>query len=157
MSGTDTSYTFIWVETPNDSSIIESDSLIINVTPLVNTNYFLEIKTERGCLAYDSVRVMVIVIIEENCSDQIPDAFTPDGDGVNDFWSIPCMINYPDAVIQVFNRWGAIVYDSNGKNYSPWDGTSTNGKELPIGAYYYLLRGTGDNIQNTKGTISLIR
>jgi gliding motility-associated-like protein len=67
----------------------------------------------------------------------IPTAFTPNGDGMNDTWVLRNVDKYPECVVKVFNRWGRIVFES-GKGYPvEWDG-SLNGKELPAGTYYYI-------------------
>src|SRR5690606_32143601 len=70
--------------------------------------------------------------------------FSPNGDGVNDFFKIECIENYPDNVLQVFNRWGNLVFET--KAYAnDWDGTPKGraiiqkDKLLPVGTYYYLL------------------
>ncbi|WP_437399299.1 gliding motility-associated C-terminal domain-containing protein [Flagellimonas lutimaris] len=70
--------------------------------------------------------------------------FSPNGDGVNDYFKIDCLSRYPNNTIQVFNRWGNIVFQT--KSYkNDWDGTS-NGRaivqpedQLPEGTYYYVL------------------
>ena len=58
--------------------------------------------------------------------------------------------------MQIFNRWGGLVFKSNGGgNYQPWDGTN-NGEELPVGTYYYIIDlNTGDKPQT--GPITIIR
>jgi gliding motility-associated-like protein len=67
----------------------------------------------------------------------IPNAFSPNGDGINDTWQIKLLNSFLNAKVQVFNRQGQLVF--NTKGYSkPWDGTS-NGKPLPIGTYYYVI------------------
>ena len=67
----------------------------------------------------------------------IPDGVSPNGDGANDTWIISGLSLYPDAKVSVFNRWGQEVY-SGTVSTPDWDGTD-NGKELPIGDYYYLI------------------
>ncbi len=73
----------------------------------------------------------------------IPNTITPNGDGTNDAFIIPEVKNdpdlYPDRELIVFNRWGSIVYQA--KPYdNNWMGTANNGRELPQGTYYYVLR-----------------
>ncbi|MEZ4810235.1 MAG: gliding motility-associated C-terminal domain-containing protein [Allomuricauda sp.] len=70
--------------------------------------------------------------------------FSPNGDGVNDFFKIDCISRYPGNVLQVYNRWGNIVYEKRSYN-NDWDGTP-NGRAvvqkedlLPVGTYYYVL------------------
>ena len=70
--------------------------------------------------------------------------FSPNGDGVNEFFKIDCISRYPNNVLQVYNRWGNIVYEKRSYN-NDWDGTSTGratvqqGDLLPVGTYYYVL------------------
>ena len=70
--------------------------------------------------------------------------FSPDGDGVNDTFVIDCLERFPNNKLEVFNRWGNIVYSKRGYQ-NDWGGTS-NGRgvikasdELPVGTYYYVL------------------
>ena len=67
----------------------------------------------------------------------IPSVFTPNGDGYNDTWTINGLIDYPFCLMKVYNRWGQLVFNSEGYLY-PWDG-SHNGNDLPIADYYYTL------------------
>ncbi|MCL6267061.1 PKD domain-containing protein [Flagellimonas myxillae] len=70
--------------------------------------------------------------------------FSPNGDGVNEYFKIDCINRYPNNVLQVYNRWGTIVYEKRSYN-NEWDGTSTGratvqqGDLLPVGTYYYVL------------------
>jgi gliding motility-associated-like protein/uncharacterized repeat protein (TIGR01451 family) len=86
------------------------------------------------------------------CELFIPEIFTPNGDGIQDYFRIRCIEKYPDAKIIVFNRWGNRVYTKEhygntniwGEADAWWDGYSDNkwtlGKEkLPAGTYYYIL------------------
>ena len=117
--------------------------------PTVTGWYYLELYTFEGCLVgYDSLKVVVGVTPYN--------AITPNADGSNDTWKIPGIKAYPDALIQVFNRWGALVYEaSGGSDYVAWDGTS-DGKELPVGTYYYIIDlKTGEDLQT--GPITIIR
>lgn len=84
-----------------------------------------------NCTASDTISVKILRPIT------IPNAFSPNGDGVNDTWGIPNLADYPNAVVEVFNRYGQPVYRSFGYTKA-WDGT-LNGKELPVGTYYYII------------------
>jgi gliding motility-associated-like protein len=84
-------------------------------------------------------------------------AFTPNGDGVNDFFKIEGI--YLDQVSFVlFNRWGQQVYQTSSLT-DGWDGRMSNGQSAPEGAYVYLLKGVGYGGQqiHRSGTITLIR
>ncbi|WDF79208.1 beta-propeller fold lactonase family protein [Mucilaginibacter sp. KACC 22773] len=67
----------------------------------------------------------------------IPNAFTPNDDGVNDTWVITAIANYPHCQVSVFNRYGVLLFQSRGYA-KPWNG-NYNGKELPEGTYYYII------------------
>jgi len=93
--------------------------------------------------------VIYILVGNKETEDQriimIPNAFTPNGDGKNDKFIIAGYDDQISSVLQVFNRWGALVYESNGQNYlNDWDGTGNKGvtisigKQLPIGTYFYV-------------------
>ena len=70
--------------------------------------------------------------------------FSPNGDGVNETFTIDCISRYPNNVLKVFNRWGNIVFEQRSYNNN-WDGTSNGratvqkGQQLPVGTYYYVL------------------
>ncbi|MEZ4879895.1 MAG: gliding motility-associated C-terminal domain-containing protein [Chitinophagales bacterium] len=79
------------------------------------------------------------VFIEiESCI--IPNAISPNGDGINDTWYIPCIEESVDVVLCVYNRWGIEVYRNEAySNLSGWDG-EYKGAPLPDGTYYYVLK-----------------
>lgn len=86
----------------------------------------------------------------------IYEVFTPNGDGVNEFWVIEGLENYPENTLELFNRWGQPVFRADNYN-SQWQGTTTNGKPLPHGTYYYLLTlHTTETIQ-LAGDVTFIR
>ncbi len=68
---------------------------------------------------------------------RIPNAFTPNGDGVNDTWIIEFIEKYPLAEVYVFNRWGQKLYDKK-NNTGHWDGYY-EGKLVPTGSYTYIV------------------
>ncbi len=67
----------------------------------------------------------------------IPNTFTPNGDGINDYWDIPHINDFPGAEISIFNRDGQLVFHSVDYGH-PFNG-NYNGKKLPVGVYYYLI------------------
>lgn len=82
-----------------------------------------------------------------------PKYFTPNGDGINDFWRIPMLsIAYPEAQIEIYNRFGKLVYNFAAKNMG-WNGTLNNNL-LPSTDYWFVIR--LDN-RTIKGHFSLIR
>jgi gliding motility-associated-like protein len=73
---------------------------------------------------------------------EIPNFFTPDGDGMNDFWSPENIEAFPQILIEIYDRYGRVVAEVNAAN--AWDGTY-NGKELPTGDYWYVIKLNGEN------------
>jgi gliding motility-associated-like protein len=97
-----------------------------------------------------------IVLLEDASSCiVIPTAITPNHDGYNDYWDIPGMHYYPRAVIEIFNRWGDLVYRSEGNYDIKFDGTY-RGRELPMDSYHFVidLKNGSDAI---RGTITIIK
>jgi gliding motility-associated-like protein len=95
------------------------------------------------------------------CDVIIPEAMTPDGDGINDTFVIKGIEKYPTNSISIFNRWGDLVYQK--ENYqNDWDGTSMNsltiGEDaLPTGTYYYLFDTKTSPVNVIKGYVFIQR
>lgn len=74
--------------------------------------------------------------------------FSPNGDGVNDFFIIDCIEHYPVNSLKVFNRYGSPVYETS-RYQNDWDGTANvsgvvrRNEKLPVGTYYYILEVDG--------------
>jgi gliding motility-associated-like protein len=84
------------------------------------------------------------------------DVITPNGDGLNDKWVINKIDEYPNNQLIIYNRWGQVVYTV--KPYrNTWDGTTNTGKELPVGAYYYLIKLNNDKQEVWSGSVTIIR
>ncbi len=84
----------------------------------------------------------MLVVIKDCVTIKVPDAFSPNGDGVNDWLVITNIDSYPNNTFTVFNRWGNKVYEASPYR-NQWDGTSqfgsVYGETLPEGTYYYVL------------------
>ena len=81
----------------------------------------------------------------------IPGGISPNGDGVNEYWDIQGLEDYPNATVTVFNRSGQKVYSGTSQDPA-WDGT-TNGRECPTADYYYIID-LGDG-QKFSGVVTL--
>ncbi|MFX8964974.1 gliding motility-associated C-terminal domain-containing protein, partial [Acinetobacter baumannii] len=84
----------------------------------------------------------------------IPNAFSPNGDGINDTWIIKYLESYPGATVDVFNRYGQSVFHSEGYSMN-WDGTF-KGQALPIGTYYYIVDPKNGR-KKMQGSVTIIR
>jgi len=86
----------------------------------------------------------------------VPNAFSPNGDGIND--ALTVLVYDASRIIsfRIFDRWGDLVYDGNSSNYS-WDGNFNN-KEMPIGTYVYILDYLEDDERKMmQGNILLVK
>jgi gliding motility-associated-like protein len=77
----------------------------------------------------------------------IPEGFSPNGDDVNDKWEIRGIEAYPMSSLQIFNRWGHLVYRSDSYR-NEWNGKGRNAGELPDDTYFYVLNLGGERTYN---------
>lgn len=107
--------------------------------------------TAAGC---DTATVFIYVncVIQEELA--IYNAVSPNNDGLNEVFMVKGIQKYPNNLLQIFNRWGALVYEKKGYN-NDWDGT-WNGYDLPNGTYFYVLD-LGDNTKKYTGYLQLQR
>ena len=117
----------------------------------------LEVTNEAGC----SSSATSIIGIFENATIFIPNAFTPDGNEHNQRFQIEGnKIDPSDFSMQIFNRWGELIFESKNIAFG-WDGTYTqNNDAAPSGVYTYQVRYRFDGMQDSKtiqGHFSLLR
>ena len=111
--------------------------------------YTLTVTDTNGCTGSDTMRVLY----EEPIT--FPTGFSPNGDGKNDRWNLDFIEAFPNTTVQVFNRWGQVVFESN-RYTTPWDG-SYNGKAIPSGTYYYIIDLKDDKFEPFTGPITIMR
>ncbi|HEX5151335.1 MAG TPA: gliding motility-associated C-terminal domain-containing protein [Parafilimonas sp.] len=124
-------------------------SLTPVATPPVDMLYTLFVKSGFNCSNKDDMKVKAVGGLF------IPNAFTPNGDGLNDYWQIPYLDIGFDADVKVFNRWGGMVYHASAARVS-WDGNLNNIPQ-PSGAYIYLITFKDPTLPEIKGVLTLIR
>jgi gliding motility-associated-like protein len=111
----------------------------------------VSLTTPGGTASLDGFRML---LFPPNFIPNISNAFSPNGDGINDVWVVSFLQDYPQATMQIVNRYGQVVFFSNGYN-QPWDG-KFKGQALPVGTYYYLI-----NLRNGNppiaGSVTIIR
>ena len=116
--------------------------------------YTLTVTNEYGCNASDDVTVT------KDCYIDIPNAFTPNSDGVDDAFFPRQLLSagLTGFTMQVFNRWGQVVFQTNTVNGRGWDGTF-NGKHQPQGVYIYMIEVALKNGRTEKytGNVTLLR
>ncbi len=119
------------------------------VTPQTDAVYVLTAASANGCgTSSDTIAIKVYKEI------YIPTAFTPDGDGLNDTWSITALNAFPEFELIVCNRYGQVVF-SNRNVVKPWDG-KYKGELVAAGAYVYTIS-LGNGLRVIKGTVVVIR
>ncbi len=101
---------------------------------------------------------ITITVEECDCNFFLPNAFTPNGDGVNDRFgpTYSCDIVYFE--LQIFNRWGELIYQTTDIN-APWEARSNN-ESLPLGAYIYKIRyqeSGSIRFENLQGTVLILK
>lgn len=135
-------YVYRWEEMAIDTLLL---------TGLDEGQYRITVHDANNCFANPG-----IIELTDNPVDclRIPDAFTPNGDGINDTWEIFNIHLYPNARVRIYNRWGQVMY-SDSPISNPWDGTY-NGRALPVGVYLYVLQ-TFAGTRDYTGTITLVR
>jgi gliding motility-associated-like protein len=114
----------------------------------VNSLCILTVNTIEGCSVSDEVFIAV------NKRQIIPNAFSPNNDGINDYWQLPVDASCNDCFVNIFDCYGALVFSA--KPYAkPWDGKQ-NGKPLPAGVYYYYIK-ISANKKAISGSVILLR
>ena len=147
-------------------------SLLFTIFILGNT-LFLTSQSNNEILYNEYYNIYRVVAVR-NLNDQIistsnaisvekpyalyaPNAFSPDSDGINDFFKISGQ-GILDFQIEIYNRWGQMVYKSDDLSKG-WNGTF-KGKNLPTGSYVYKIKtiknGNGEELVKT-GTVALVR
>jgi len=108
------------------------------------------------CGSYtDTVKVNTI---QCTCSLNMPNVFSPNKDGINDFFKPDLLCNPASYRFSIYNRYGSVVFDT----YNPaksWNGTF-NGSPLPVGTYYYVVKVQGQNdtaVREKAGSVTLLR
>jgi gliding motility-associated-like protein len=131
-----------------DTWISDTAEQYVTINPLADIYYIVKGLSTAGCYESDMVHVVLRRPLE------IYSGFSPNGDGINDTWVITNAEQYGPLIhVKVFNRWGEPVFETKGYN-NDWDGTR-NGKQLPVGAYYYIVEIDGGKPYT--GTVTILR
>lgn len=145
------------VDIGNDTSLCGDESVVLDAGPdgqyynwstgditrqiTVYRANFLEVRVEVedafGCVNADTM-VIEPCNIEFYFRD-MPNAITTNDDGVNDVWNIEKLSGYTQAVIEIYDQWGTLVWRSEPGYPEPWDGRTMNGKLVPVDSYHFVI------------------
>lgn len=140
------------------NSVEDSAAAETVVTPTVTTTYTVTTLLPNNCPDTQ----MVVVTVLKDPIVKSPDAFTPNGDGKNDYFRLKYIGTsslIQDVDFRIYNRWGQLVFQSNDPLTRGWDGT-LNGKPQPVGVYVYYFSGVSTELGTPfrfKGNVTLLR
>ena len=122
----------------------------INLTPINKGQGRITVYSKNEC--GQSLPVFLDIEIA-NCKPLfIPNIFSSSS---NMGWNIEGMDSYPKATIKVYNRWGSLVYESNGYE-NPWNGNTQNGI-VSLGTYYYVVEFHYMNKKPITGSVTILK
>jgi gliding motility-associated-like protein len=130
------------------TALSDPRSLTPTASPTDDITYTLNVVSQTCGTATSTVFVRVYKKIT------IPNTFTPNNDGTNDYWNIEALVTYPESNITVFNRYGQPVYQGTGYAV-PWDG-KYKGEPVPTGTYYYIID-LKNNAPRLTGWVLIVR
>ena len=152
---------------PNSSSFIWTPSNSLNnnnlqnpvASPYETTLYTVRVIDSMGCSNIDTVRIFVKEILCGEPYIFVPNAFTPNGDGINDEF----MVKFPIGMLTelyfaVFNRWGEVLFETDNLYSNGWDG-SYKGAKLSTDVFVYMMKARclDGQIYEKKGNVTLLR
>lgn len=147
----DNALSYYWNYTGSDTPILnQSDSLLLTFPNSVSSGTLTVAGVNYNCIGEPSPPLDIVV---NDCGFNIPNSFTPNGDGINDLFIIRGLSDYPEIV--VFNRLGKIVYQS-GSYRNNWNGIDIEGETLPSDTYWYVIK-IKDIREEVKGFVYLKR
>ncbi|MBA3706404.1 MAG: gliding motility-associated C-terminal domain-containing protein [Bacteroidetes bacterium] len=122
------------------------------INKLVAGTYDVIVTERYGKTATASASVEMKV--EDASCLNIPNGFTPDGDGVNDYWNIRTLDQFKNCKVEIFNQWGSLIFTSTGYT-TPWDGKYNN-QAVEAGTYYYVID-LSNGYDKYNGAVTIIK
>jgi len=142
---------------PQDSAFVAVDNVLDSLAVFIGPSGNFQAGLTQGdmqiyvvdlCGAEANFNVSIIA-----CDTEIPNVFSPNGDSWNDFFRIPGIEGFPNSRLEIYNRWGNIIFQSNDYG-GGWDGRINN-EPVADGTYYYILRRSDG--ENFHGPLTITR
>ena len=147
-------YSYAWLSSVNNTfsdPMADSTSIITSPDQTGTETYTVTVTSEEGCVQDFSISIENLGILYE-----IPNIFSPNGDGNNDVFGLFTKANLNDYNCKVFNRWGKVVFETN-TIAEFWDGRF-NDNPAPSEAYIYMINfRIGDQQFEEQGSLTLVR
>ncbi|MBI5914867.1 MAG: gliding motility-associated C-terminal domain-containing protein [Bacteroidetes bacterium] len=148
VSGGTWPYEFTW-----QNNSFDVDSILTEQYPGI---YFVIVEDANGCQVTKFLRVE-----DETLCGEVLTVFTPNGDENNEEFKIGCLTRFSDNILEIYNRWGQQVYQTdNYNNDNLWRGLNSAGEEVPDGVYFYVFDylDPATNVRVTKkGSVTVLR
>lgn len=150
--------TLTWYDSPTNGITLTTADLLVEGT----TYYGIDYNTNTNCVS-EPLEAMVTLLACNVTPDGlfIPDAFSPNGDGVNDTFFIKDIeFLFPNFTLEIFNRYGNVIFKGN-INKPDWDGKNSNSSfidgDAATGVYFYIINYNKDNLKPRQGQLYLNR
>ena len=143
----------VWSTDNSFGTILGQGTTLTPASTLGTTTYYVR-EELNGCYGESSL----INITVKYCDIDLPSAFTPDGDNVNDTWVLPHIDEiYPNNIVSIYNRWGIKVFESPKGQYEShkWDG-KYNDKVLPVDSYFFIIEYNDSSKPTTNGNVTIV-
>jgi gliding motility-associated-like protein len=139
------------------------DGVTYSINGVINTDVTISKAGIYNIVATDNYgcqKTFNVKVVEQKCSDcepVVPNAFTPNDDGLNDVFKAKFFCNFSNYDFQIFDRWGEKIFETHNSS-NGWDGTYLGNKMMP-GVYVYFIKySNGSHLTKTlKGSLILIR
>ena len=150
---TENALNYLWLLPNNKTSNLRSTTLEIDEI----NNQEIVLILNSGTTCADTAKATIHYADSLN-KVKTANVFTPNNDGINDFFKLDGLTKCGEAEIVIFNRWGQEIFKSSDKDFK-WDGKTTNGEPVSEGVYFYLgsFKKQFESTVKLHGTITVIR